>query len=96
MGHAGSTGSIVRALVADGIDGLVVACTGNGSLHVELEAALLAAQADGVRVLRSLRCADGRLLPKPGDSLAGADDLSPVKARIEVLLDLLNEPISDV
>ena len=41
----GSTGGIgaalVRALVADGVRGLVVAGTGNGSLHHALEGALL-------------------------------------------------------
>lgn len=90
--HAGASGSIVRALCVDGaqrVDGLVVAATGNGSLHRDLESALLIAQSQGVAVLRSLRCGDGRLLPVESRRLPGADDLSPVKARIELMLDLM-------
>ncbi len=47
MNHAGAGGAIVQALQAQGVQGLVVAGTGNGSLHHELEAALLKAQAAG-------------------------------------------------
>lgn len=89
MSHAGATGATVRALCASGVQGLVVAATGNGTLHSDLEAALLEAQASGARVLRSTRCRDGRVLALPGDSLPGADDLTPEKARVELLLQLL-------
>ncbi len=88
--HAGAGGAVVRALCAGGVQGLVVAATGNGTLHHELEAALLEAQAGGVRVLRSSRCLDGRVLPKAGDALPSADDLTPVKARIELMLALMS------
>jgi L-asparaginase len=87
--HAGATGATVRALCASGVQGLVVAATGNGTVHRDLEAALLEAQASGVRVLRSTRCRDGRVLALPGDALPGADDLTPEKARVELLLQLL-------
>ncbi|MDO8387890.1 MAG: asparaginase [Polaromonas sp.] len=89
MNYAGADGRAVRALVADGVQGLVVAGTGNGTLHHALEAALLAAQAGGVRVVRSTRCLDGRVLPKAGDALADSQGLSPVKARVALLLALL-------
>ena len=59
--YAGADGAIVRALVQQGGRGLVAAGTGNGSLHQELEAALLEAQAAGVKVLRASRCAQGRV-----------------------------------
>ncbi|NVO07168.1 MAG: asparaginase, partial [Rhodoferax sp.] len=54
--HAGAGGALVRALLLpqQGIAplrGIVVAGTGNGTIHKELEAALLEAQACGVRVL---------------------------------------------
>ena len=87
--HAGSDGSVVSALRAVGVDGFAVAATGNGTLHVDLEAALLQAQADGVLVLRSTRCNDGRVIAGPADVLPSAGDLTPVKARIELLLRLL-------
>ena len=89
MNYAGADGRAVRALVADGVQGLVVAGTGNGTLHHALEAALLAAQAGGVRVVRATRCLDGRVLPKAGDVLADSQGLSPVKARVALLLALL-------
>ena len=91
VSHAGASGALVNALVRDGVDGLVVACTGNGTVHRDLEAALLQAQSRGVRVVRSTRCAEGRVLPKPGDALPDSQGLSPVKARISLVLDLLRQ-----
>jgi L-asparaginase len=89
LNYAGADGRAVRALVADGVEGLVVAGTGNGSLHHALEAALLEAQAGGVQVVRSTRCLDGRVLPHAGDVLADSQGLSPVKARVALMLALL-------
>lgn len=89
VSHAGASGILVDALVRDGVDGLVVAASGNGSVHHALEAALLRAQAAGVRVVRASRCDQGRVVALPGDALPGAGALSPVKARIQLQLDLL-------
>jgi L-asparaginase len=90
--HAGADGVLVRAVCAAGARGLVVAATGNGTVHRDLEAALLEAQAQGVKVLRSSRCLGGRVLARADDVLPSADDLTPVKARIELLLELLKPP----
>ena len=89
MNYAGASGLLVDALVVQGVQGLVVACTGNGTLHHDLEAALLQAQAGGVRVVRATRCVNGRVLPKPGDLLPDSHGLSPVKARVGLVLELL-------
>jgi L-asparaginase len=89
LSHAGADGTVVRALCTGGVQGLVAAGTGNGTLHRELEAALIDAQASGVQVLRATRCNDGRVLARAGDPLASADDLSPVKARVELMLRML-------
>lgn len=89
LNHAGASGAMVDALVRDGVQGIVVACTGNGTLHRALEAALLKAQDVGVRVVRSTRCAQGQVLPKPGDALPDSQGLSPVKARVSLMLDIL-------
>ena len=89
MNHAGASGRAVDALVREGVQGLVVACTGNGTIHHDLEAALVRAQNAGVRVVRSTRCAEGQVLPKPGDALPASRGLSPVKARVDLMLDLL-------
>ena len=87
--HAGAGGSLVRALVKDGVAGIVVAATGNGTVHEALEEALLEAQGQGVAVRRASRCAQGRVMSQAGDRIPGADGLSPVKARIAVMLGLM-------
>jgi len=87
--HAGASGRVVDALVREGVRGLVVACTGNGTIHHALEAALLRADAAGVKVVRSTRCPEGQVLPKPGDRWPDSGGLSPVKARVALMLDLL-------
>jgi L-asparaginase len=92
MNYAGASGAIVRALLTQGVDGLVVAGTGNGTLHHELEAALREAQAQGVKVVRSTRCAQGGVLAKADDTLPDSRGLSPVKARIALMLELLRLP----
>ncbi|MBA2675152.1 asparaginase [Ramlibacter sp.] len=88
LNHAGADGAVVQALVAQGIDGIVVAATGNGSLSQGLEAALLDAQARGVKVVRCTRCAEGVVLGHAADRLPHSTQ-SPVKARIDLLLSLL-------
>lgn len=96
--HAGADGWMVRALCTpmagvDPVRGIVVATTGNGTIHADLDAALQDAQALGVRVVRSTRCSQGHIVQ--GTSTASgfpcAQASSPVKARIELVLDLLRE-----
>ena len=89
MNHAGAGRAIVDALVRDGVAGLVIAGTGNGTVHHALEAGLLEAQQRGVAVRRASRCAQGRVLATPSDRLPAATGLSPVKARIALMLELL-------
>jgi L-asparaginase len=89
LSYAGATGALVDSLVRDGVQGIVVAATGNGTIHRALEGALLRAQAAGVRVVRSTRCPEGQILPKPGDTFAVSRGLSAVKARISLMLELL-------
>jgi len=91
LNHAGAGAAVVDALVADGVRGLVVAGTGNGTLHYALEAALLRAQAGGVRVVRATRCLEGRVLPGPRDVLPDSGGLSPVKARVALMLSMLDQ-----
>jgi L-asparaginase len=83
--HAGATGALVRALVAGGVRGLVVAGTGNGSLHRALEEALQLAEAAGVPAWRCTRCATGVVVGSDGPAAA----LSPWQARVELMLELL-------
>ncbi|HET8745528.1 MAG TPA: asparaginase [Ramlibacter sp.] len=89
LSHAGAGGAIVRALVKDGVPGIVVAGTGNGTVHRALEEALLEAQQAGVAVRRASRCLQGRVLPHAGDRLPAAEGLTPVKARVALMLELM-------
>ena len=89
INHAGAGRAIVDALVKDGVAGLVVAGTGNGTLNHALEAGLLEAQQHGVAVRRTSRCAQGRVMSTPSDRLPAAVGLSPVKARIALMLELM-------
>jgi L-asparaginase len=89
VSYADGGRKVVDALVKQGVDGLVVAGTGNGSVHSDLEAGLLDAQTRGVRVLRATRCSQGRVIARDEDVLPDAGDLSPVKARIALMLQLL-------
>lgn len=89
MSYAGASGAMVDALVRSGVRGLVVAATGNGTLHWALQAALERAQAAGVAVRIASRCPLGRVLPRLEATLPGAQGLSPVKARVSLLLELL-------
>ena len=91
MSHAGAGSAVVQALRAVGVDGLVAATTGNGTLHSELERALLEAQGAGVRVVRATRCMRGGIVDLPGEPLPAAGALSPVKARIGLLLQLIEQ-----
>jgi L-asparaginase len=89
MSYAGASAAVVQALMDQGIQGLVVAGTGNGTLHHALQAGLLKAQAAGVKVVRSTRCVNGRVLPLPKDAIPDSKGLTPVKARVALMLDLL-------
>ena len=85
--HAGARGAAVDALVLAGVRGLVVAGTGNGTLHAELDAALRRAQARGVAVRLASRCGAGALLGAFDRLHYGA--LGAVKSRIELMLELM-------
>lgn len=69
--------------------GVVVAGTGGGTVHRELEPALRRALGAGVRVVRTSRCVDGLLAAREDDEFALAAGLSPVKARLALMLELL-------
>jgi L-asparaginase len=98
--HGGQDGFGVRALLAasqaavqegnkaDALKGLVVAGTGNGTLHQDLEAALLEAQAAGVQVRRTTRVARGTVIDA-GHSAIEVLAMPPAKARLALTLDLL-------
>ncbi|HOB94731.1 MAG TPA: asparaginase [Aquabacterium sp.] len=87
--HAAARGDGVRALLAAGVRGLVVAATGNGSVHRALAEALDSARAAGVPVWITTRCAGGALVAPPGGTPGPAAAMSPWQARLALQLQLL-------
>ncbi len=89
--------SAVDALVAAGVRGLVVAGTGNATVHEAMEAALQRAKDRGVWVWRGTRCSEG-LPVGPGCAQDGGPQaaelamLPVAKARIAMMLALAAQP----
>lgn len=98
VSHAGADGVLVRALLAYAgpgvapLRGLVVAGTGNGTLHQDVLAALRQAQAQGVVVWRTTRCAEGRVVlgDAPEQDGIPAIALPLAQARLALQLALLH------
>jgi len=87
--HAGARGATVDALVAAGARGLVVAGTGNGTLHAALDEALRHASARGVVVWRASRCQLGGVVGSAEGAWPSGGVLTPYQARIELQLELM-------
>jgi L-asparaginase len=87
--HAGARGAVLDALVDSGARGIVIAGTGNGTVHHELRAAASRALQRGVRVVRASRCLAGGVVGAAADALPSYGTLTPVQARIELMLDLM-------
>ena len=93
--HAGASGATVRALISSAtpgeqaVRGLVVAGTGNGTVHRDIEAALGLAQQRGIHVVRTTRCAYGAVVPGAVSPLAVGKGLPPFKERIALMLQIM-------
>jgi L-asparaginase len=72
------------------LQGVVLACSGHGTLHHGLESAVARAQASGVTVWRSTRVARGGVQFREGDALPASADLTPAQARVALQLYLLD------
>jgi L-asparaginase len=92
--HAGASGALLRAAVEAGARGIVIAGTGNGTVHTSLLQAAREAQTRGVRVRRASRCVLGGVVGEPADGLPSAGGLTPAQARVVVMLELLGAPIT--
>ncbi|RZI81393.1 MAG: asparaginase [Rubrivivax sp.] len=91
--HADADGMLVDALLTHSRPaGLVVACTGNGTVHERLHEALERAHAQGVAVWRSTRAARGGVACGPQDFWPSAGTLTPAQARLALSLALARQP----
>ena len=88
--HAGADARQVGALVAAGVKGLVVAGTGNGTVHQALLTALASAQSQGVAVCLTTRCAQGQIVGQPAALQTAPFGLNAYKARISLMLELMH------
>jgi L-asparaginase len=76
--------------VAAGVKGLVVAGTGNGTVHQSLLTALTEAQAQGVAVRLTTRCAEGQIVGQVTALQLAPLGLNACKARISLMLDRMS------
>lgn len=88
--HAGAEARQVSALAAAGVKGLVVAGTGNGTVHQTLLTALARAQDQSVAVRVVTRCAEGQIVGQPALQTAPRGRNAD-KARLSLMLDLMGQ-----
>jgi L-asparaginase len=96
--YGGANGSMINAAVKSGAKGIVVQALGWGNVNIPMYEAIKSAIGKGVAVVISTRVPNGRVLPVYGFQGGGktlkdagavfADNLSPQKARILLMLAL--------
>jgi L-asparaginase len=96
--YAGADGALLRAAVAAGCKGVVIQALGWGNVNIPVYKAIKEAIDKGIAVVISTRVPNGRVLPVYGFEGGGktlkdtgavfADNLSPQKARILLMLAL--------
>jgi L-asparaginase len=96
--YAGADGALLRAAAAAGAKGIVIEALGWGNINIPLYDAMKKAIDQGIVVVISTRVPNGRVLPVYGTKGGGktlkeagavfADNLSPQKARILLMLAL--------
>ena len=96
--YVGVDGTTVEALVAAGAKGIVAASLPPGSLALGEKEAFAEARRKGVAVVLASRAHGGRVPPRAvlrRDGIVAADNLSPQKARILLMLALTktNDPV---
>lgn len=87
--HAGARARTVQALVNAGVSGLIVAGTGNGTIHTQWQQALARARQAGVTIWRCSRCESGRIVLPAGVQDPYVTPLPAAKARISLMLALM-------
>lgn len=91
-GRAGENRAIVDAIAASGAKGIIVAGTGNGSIHEATEAALVDAQKKGLVIVRASRTGNGAVTeanPRyEAQHFLKSGTLNPQKARVLLALAL--------
>jgi L-asparaginase len=92
MSYAEPSRAAIDAFVAQGVKGIVIAGTGNGTIHASLQQAAIDAVKHGVAVLRSSRVSYGHMTHDAHDDevdFLSAGTLNPWKARVLLMLILV-------
>ncbi len=91
--YQGATGDVINALVDAGAKGVIVAGAGAGALSGDQREGITYATSKGVFVVTTTRTGSGRIAVRPGRGGASGpvyrisgDDLTPIKARILLML----------
>lgn len=94
--YAGSKGGVLKAVIAQKPDGIVIAGSGDGNLTAPDKALLKYAGDAGIQIIRSSRTGSGRVTetdidyPNAENGTVAGDNLNPQKARILLMLSLTN------
>jgi L-asparaginase len=80
----------VDAILAAGVQGIVMAGTGNGSVNSKLQEQLAKAVQVGVQVRLSTRCAEGFVVATESHRFTVQENLNPVKTRVALMLDMMS------
>jgi L-asparaginase len=91
MNHVQADAKVIDLLVQAGVQGLVVAGTGNGSVSNAMKTGLMRAQAVGVEVRVASRCNQGPVITTDSHSFPVSNGLNPVKTRVALVLDILSK-----
>ena len=91
MNHVQANAKCVDLLAAAGVQGLVVAGTGNGSMSTDLKEGLRRAETAGVQIRVASRCNQGPVIATESHAFKVSDGLNPVKTRVALMLDLMSK-----
>ena len=91
MNYVSASQQHVDALVNAGVQGLVIAGTGNGSVSSKMKESLVRAQMEKVQIRLSSRCNQGAVVPTISHVFDAQEALSPAKTRVALLLDIMSE-----
>lgn len=93
VSHAGADGRSLRACLQAGVQGVVLAGSGNATLHTGIEAAASTLMQQGVPVWRTSRCLEGSAVAGAESvvplAMCGGQVLRPMQARTEMVLQVL-------
>jgi L-asparaginase len=89
MSHAAARVGLLDAVARSGVQGIVVAATGNGTVHEALLSGLERVRAQGIEVVVASRCLRGSMVRSTVAERTPYDDLTPVQARIRLMLALM-------